>query len=190
MTQQKAVFILKLIAIILFFTGTFTGCTNFHEVTPKVLYRSKQLSGNQFDQIIKKYHIKTVINLRGASPGKKWYKEELYVMQMDSVTHIDIGLSATRYVSPQKTDSIMEVAVSAAKPILVHCKRGADRTGLFCAAWKLKFEHTSVENASKQLSYIFGHIPIPVLSKTDVMDSSFRDYARMIAPSNTHGNDY
>ncbi len=188
MTQLKTVYFLNIVVIVLFFTATFTVYTNFHEVTPGVLYRSKQLSGSQFDQIIKKYQFKTVINLRGASPNERWYKDELNVMRKNSVTHIDIGLSATRYVSPQKIDSIMGVAASATKPILVHCKRGADRTGLFCAAWKLKCQNTSIEKASKQLSIVYGHIYFPLLSKTCLMDSSFNDYARIIAQDRTHGN--
>lgn len=187
MKLPKTVYFIKLLIIILLFTNTFTGCTNFHEVTPEVIYRSSQLPSNLFDQLIKKYRIKTVINLRGASPGEKWYKDELDVMQKNRITHIDIGLSATRYVSPQKIDSIIGVATSSKKPILVHCKRGADRTGLFCAAWKLKCESASLEIAAKQLSIIYGHIYFPLLSKTSLMDSSLKDYARMIAPGHTHG---
>ena len=158
-----------------------TSCTNFHEVTPAVLYRSKQLSGSQFDHFIKKYQIKTVINLRGASPDSKWYQDEIKIIQVDSVTHLDIGLSAVRYIPPQKIDSIMVVAVSASKPILVHCQ--ADRSGLFCAAWKLKFEKVPEEKASKQLSFIYGHIPFFIWSRTEAMDSSFRDYVRFLGCS-------
>jgi protein tyrosine/serine phosphatase len=152
-----------------------TSCTNFHEVTPAVLYRSKRLSGNQFDHFIKKYQIKTVINLRGASPDAEWYQDEINTMQRDTVTHLDIGLSAVRYVPPQKIDSIMVIAVSASKPILVHCQGGADRSGLFCAAWKLKIEHATVEKASKQLSFVYGHGPF-FRNRTEAMDSSFHDY--------------
>jgi protein tyrosine/serine phosphatase len=139
-----------------------------------------QLSGSQFDHFIKKCGIKTVTNLRGEALGDKWYQDEMNTMQMDSVTHVDIHISAIQYVPPQKVDSIIEVAISATKPILVHCQGGADRTGLFCAAWKLKAENMSVARASKQLSFLYGHIPIFKWSKRVAMDSSFRDYARML----------
>ena len=160
-----------------------TGCSNFHEVTPGVLYRSRQLSGSQFDHFIKKYRIKTVINLRGASAGAKWYQDEMNVMQRDSVSHLDIHLSAVKYVPPQRLDSIMGVAASATKPILVHCQGGADRSGLFCAAWKLKIEKVPEVKASKQLSFIYGHIPFFIWSGTEAMDSSFRDYVRFLGYS-------
>jgi protein tyrosine/serine phosphatase len=156
-----------------------SACTNFHAVTPDTLYRSRQLSAAQFSRFIKKHKIKTVINLRGASPGSPWYRDEIETMRKDSVFHIDIRLSAVRYVPPQKIDSIMDVASSAAKPILVHCQGGADRSGLFAAAWKLKMERSSVDKASKQLSFVYGHVPF-FRNRTGAMDSSFRDYARYL----------
>lgn len=55
---------------LLFIVILTTGCTNFHEVTQGVLYRSRQLSGSQFDHFIKKFHIKTIINLGGHRRGK------------------------------------------------------------------------------------------------------------------------
>lgn len=169
------------LAISIIFFPTFY--TNFHEVTPGVLYRSKQLSGSQFDHFVKKYRIKTIINLRGASPSSKWYQDEIRTMQKDSVAHLDIPLSAIRYVPPQKLDSILGVAESANKPILVHCQGGADRSGLFCAAWKMKIGKTPEEKASKQLSIIYGHIPFFIWNRTEAMDSSFHDYVRFLGYS-------
>jgi undecaprenyl-diphosphatase len=180
MIRLKTGGFLKLTTVILLCWGVLPGCSNFHEVTPGQLYRCRQLSANQFDRFIKKYGIRTVINLRGASPGAKWYQEEVRTMQADSVAHLDIHLSAVRYVPPQKVDSIMHVADSVTKPILVHCQGGADRSGLFCAAWRLKVEGYPVEKASKQLSFVYGHIPFFIWSRTEAMDSSFRDYARML----------
>jgi len=176
MIRSKSRILFSLFVVFVLGTLFFSGYSNFHEVTPGVLYRSRQLSGSQFDHFIKKYKIKTVINLRGASPKAKWYLEEMKFMKKDSVSHLDIHLSAVRYVPPQKVDSIMVIAASSPKPILVHCQGGADRSGLFCAAWKLRFEQASVESASHQLSFIYGHIPF-FRNRTEVMDSSFYNYA-------------
>jgi len=171
----------KVLAVLVLCSCIFPGCTNFHEVTPGALYRSRQLSGSQFDHFIKKYKIKTVINLRGASPDAQWYQNEMKTMQTDSVAHLDFSLSAVRYVQPQKIDSIIGVAASGTKPVLVHCQGGADRSGLFCAAWKLKIEGASIEKASKQLSFVYGHIPFFIWGRTEAMDSSFRDYSRFLS---------
>lgn len=169
-----------LICSCLFLGIFFVNYSNFHEVAPSILYRSKQLSADQFDHFIKKYGIKTVINLRGTSPAAKWYQDEIKIMERDTVAHLDIHLSAVRYVAPKKVDSIMAVAASAAKPILVHCQGGADRTGLFCAAWKYKIErYSSSEAIGKQLTWKYGHIPF-LYNNTKAMDSSFYDYVKYL----------
>ncbi len=169
----------KIVMIVISIT-LLSGCGNFHEVTPGSLYRSGQLSKTQFDHYIKKYGIKSVINLRGASHGSKWYDEEMAVMKKDSIFHIDIRLSATIYVAPEKIDSIMNVSLALTRPLLVHCQGGADRSGLFCASWRLKVENSSIEKASKQLSFIYWHIPHFIWKKTVAMDSSFNDYVRYL----------
>jgi protein tyrosine/serine phosphatase len=151
---------------------------NFHEVTPGVLYRSKQLTAEQFDRFIRKYGIKTVINLRGTSLQAKWYRKEMAAVAKDSIIHYDVPLSSTRYVPSRVLDSIMSLFGESPEPILVHCQAGADRTGLFCAAWKLKIEEVSPEEASKQLSIVYGHFPL--FNSTRAMDSSFHDYARFL----------
>ncbi len=147
---------------------------NFHEVTPGVLYRSKQLTAKQFQHYIRKFGIKTIINLRGTELERKWYQGEMAAVAKNSVTHYDVPLSSTRYIPPQVLDSLMSNFRLSDKPILVHCWAGADRTGLFCAAWKLKVEKCPPEEALKQLSVIYGHIPL--FNSTRAMDRSFHDY--------------
>ena len=156
------------------------GYPNFHQTSPGVLYRSKQLSGKQLDFYIHKFGIKTVINLRGASPEAAWYRAEMAVARNDGIAHFDIPLSAVRYVPPSKLDSIIKIGQASPKPILVHCMGGADRSGLFCAAWELKVEGLPPEKADKQLSFVYGHIP-SLGNHTEAMDSSFHDYARFLA---------
>lgn len=178
MIALKNVFCLKITVTIILCSCLFAGCSNFHEVSKDTLYRSGQLSASQFDKYIHKYGIKTVINLRGPSPQDKWYKEELASMQKNGVRHFDIDLTATKYVPPAMVDSMIMLASSAPKPILVHCKAGSDRTGLFCAAWRYKIDHQQMKIASKQLSFFYGHIPFFMWSKTDAMDNSFYDYVK------------
>lgn len=154
--------------------------TNFHEVDRGVLYRSKQMSAAQLDDAIKRYHIKTVVNLRGASPKAEWYRDEIRISSLRNVEHLDFRLSATRYLSPRTLDSIITIVASARRPLIVHCKGGADRAGLISAAWKLKVDNESPQEALKQLSFFYGHIPC-IYDKTEEMDRSFTDYVAYVS---------
>lgn len=167
-----------ILGVLLFATVLFTG-PNFHVVTAGVLYRSKQLSGKQFDRYIRDLGIKTVINLRGASAGSSWYDEELAVTTRNNAVHYDFQLSAVRYVPPSRLDSIMRIAAACPRPILVHCKGGADRTGLFCSAWRLTVEGQPKDKAARQLTFLYGHVPL-FHKNTWAMDSSYFDYVRFL----------
>ena len=50
---------------------------NFHEVDAGRFYRSAQLPPTILDEVIQDYGIRTVINLRGRSPHKEWYLQEV-----------------------------------------------------------------------------------------------------------------
>jgi undecaprenyl-diphosphatase len=177
MKLLKKNFLFKSILVV-FIISFFIGCDNFHEVSKGKLYRSRQLNAKKLDFYIHKYGIKTVINLRGSQPDEKWYEEEIAEVKKNEVQHYDFNLSATRYVPHNFLDSIIEIASAAPKPILVHCKAGADRTGLFCAVWQYEIDENQPEIASKQLSLSYGHIPFLIWKKTEAMDSSFIDFVR------------
>ncbi|UWX57884.1 tyrosine-protein phosphatase [Chlorobaculum sp. MV4-Y] len=133
----------------------------------------------QLDDTIRRYGIKTVVNLRGAFPDEQWYLDEIRVSKADLAEHLDFRLSAAHYLAPKSLDSIVTIVESAPKPVLVHCQGGADRTGLFCAAWKLKIDKSLPEDAAGQLSVLYGHIPY-MYDKTEEMDRSFADYTRFV----------
>lgn len=64
----------------------------------------------------------------------------------------------------------------AARPVLIHCKAGAYRTGLDSALFEYLVVGRTAEEASGQLSFLYGHFPwYP--SQTGAMDRTFWDVA-------------
>ncbi|MCL5775852.1 sulfur transferase domain-containing protein [Limibaculum sp. FT325] len=61
------------------------------------------------------------------------------------------------------------------RPVLLHCKSGADRAGFAAALWLMLVEGAPVAVARRQLSLRFGHVR---QSKTGVLDAFFDAYAR------------
>ena len=145
---------------------------NFHAVKEGAFYRSAQLGKSDLHRVIRDHQIRSVLNLRGAHPGQGWYDEEISVSQALDVAHYDYGLSAHRFVTRQQIAEVLDIIRAAPKPLLVHCKSGADRSGLVSALYRLADEGASVEQADRQLSLIYGHFPY-LMSRSKAMDDSF-----------------
>ncbi len=149
---------------------------NFHAVEEGVIYRSAQLSFEQFEHHIRAQGIKTVVNLRGENTNEGWYTDELKAASATKAEHIDFPLSAIREVSDERLDRLAELLRDAPKPILIHCEGGADRSGLASALFELMIAKKPVSTASAQLSFRYGHFPW-FGSRTIAMDRSFERLA-------------
>ncbi len=113
---------------------TAAGCAglpeNFAEVSPGVLYRGSRASEDELKTIKGRYGIKTVVDLRFfAFDGKRVKRLGLAPVRIPNLaTHAedeDVGV-------------FLRVATDPAnQPVFVHCRYGADRTGLMIAAWRL-----------------------------------------------------
>jgi len=146
---------------------------NVHTVIAGRLYRSAELSKRGFRVVIENFHIGTVINLRGAHPGKPWYEDELAASAAAGARHIDLRMSATQVPDAAKLQEIRAVLGEAATPILIHCHRGADRSGLVAALYELWIAHRPPAVAGEQLSFAYGHFPW-LGSRTAAMDATWR----------------
>jgi len=154
---------------------------NFHAITPDVAYRSAQLDRDELEHYIRKYDIRTVLNLRGSHPGKEWYDEELRTCRNLDVEHCDIGLSAVETPSEGDVRQLLHFMTHAPRPVLIHCQGGADRSGLAAALWKVVVDGISPEKAREQLSIRYGHLP---LGPTQAMDRFFEAWIRDHAAAN------
>lgn len=152
---------------------------NFHTVSDKVLYRSAQLDTDELYHFLKKYKIKSILNLRGArkSNHSKWYDDEKEISQKLGITHQDYRISATKILSVEKIDEILKIMDKLPKPILIHCQGGSDRSGLIAAAWEYAIDGKSAKEAYKQLNIKYFHLPF-LGNKTKAMDKSFKAFVK------------
>ena len=131
---------------------------NFHTVQAGSLYRCKQLSPHRLDSLLKKLGIKTIINLRGSHPHKRWWIDERTVAQKHKVRFYNIPMCAKTASDKKHLLKLLSIYKKAPRPILIHCHHGADRTGEAAALWKLEQEKTTKEIALQQLSWRYWHI--------------------------------
>jgi tyrosine-protein phosphatase SIW14 len=133
---------------------------NFRVVQDGVLYRSGQHSPDGLHRIIHDYGIRTVVSFRygepeGADPPDKW--EEAYCKRL-GVNHVrvrprewvenEMGIIPGEAGLKQFLDVMND---PKNHPVLVHCYRGAHRTGTYCAVFRMECHGWSNEEAMQEL---------------------------------------
>jgi len=152
---------------------------NFHAITPGEAYRSAKLDSGKLEHYIKKYNIRSIVNLIGEDPRKAWYQEELRVSAKHKIRHYDLTLSATEPPSKEATRRLVWIFRTAPRPVLIHCKGGSDRSGLAAAMWKVYVDKEPKSKARKQLSILYGHFPF---GETSAMDRFFEHLDPVLQP--------
>lgn len=153
---------------------------NFHEVVPGELYRSSQPTAADVTDYARRYGIRTIVNLRGSAVDASWYRDEVATSAALGVKHIDFRMSAYKALTLEETHRLIALLRDAPKPILIHCKSGADRTGLASVIYLNQIAGKSEETAERQLSIFFGHVSIPFLSPAYAMDESWEEMEKLL----------
>ena len=163
-------FSLALLSMAVFYLVALQLTGNVHEVLSGELYRSAQMSDAGFARYIKKYHIKTVINLRGENYAQAWYQQERVAAAKENVRYIDFRMSSKRELTEAEVKALVTQMRDAPKPLLIHCRAGADRVGLASALYMAALHRTSEFTAKLQLSPLYGHltyfIGAPAMNRT------------------------
>lgn len=177
-----AAVVVSLLAPCLWVVGdTFIEDDNFRVVTAD-LYRSGQLRSTEWAESLEEHGYRSVLNLRGGKPGDSWYDVEQQFSAEHGLTHYDFPLSANREPSLDDMARLVAIMRAAPKPLLIHCKDGADRSGLVAGLYRVAIEGTSPDTARGQLSLWYGHFPW-LTSRTGAMD---RALDRFIAANPAH----
>jgi len=159
------------LTIALIWVCNFLILGNFHKVDNNI-YRSAQLFSFNMPYYIEKHEIKSILNLRGVSQ-RDWYKDEKEFAKNSDIQHYDYGFSDRKIQSIEKMTKLVEIIKNAPKPLLIHCKAGADRASLASALYLLDVKNDL--SASDQISLKYGHFPW-FGSKTEAMGTSFKNF--------------
>lgn len=155
--------------------GAYIGlCTgNVRTVMDGKVYRSAQIAGpsmratfagflgHGLERELQTRGIRTVVNLRGPSPDSPWYQTELATCRRMGVQHYDVQLSDHQLPPPDRLKTLFDILDKASYPILIHCKAGADRSGLVGAIYLAEYQGVPLQGAvDAQLTWRYGHMPI------------------------------
>jgi len=133
---------------------------NFYEVVPGKFYRCSQLGASRLESVIKKNNIKTVVNLRGCCDTIPWYMDQVQAINNCNISQEDLSFSAGRLPSTKTINQLVDVIDQSEKPMLFHCHKGIDRTGMAVVMSELLQTDIGLDEALRQLSPYYGHINI------------------------------
>ncbi|HEU0180006.1 MAG TPA: protein tyrosine phosphatase family protein [Blastocatellia bacterium] len=116
---------------------------NFHQVNEN-LYRGAQPQRGGLKKL-SELGIKTVINLRGASEDTQKEQAEA---EASGMRYFNIPLSALGRPTDEQIERALAIIDARENwPVFVHCQRGADRTGVVIAAYRISHEQWTGEQA-------------------------------------------
>jgi protein tyrosine/serine phosphatase len=133
----------------------YDGLTHFHVVTPGVLMRCGQPRVRDLEQIRDQYGLRTIVCARGGTRhplrGRWFRKERAYCEQAGiRLEHMPFSDAAT---PPEEVFERFLTLVQQAerRPVLVHCEQGFHRTGMLCAAYRIRVENWPLERALEEM---------------------------------------
>ena len=156
---------------------------NWRTVEKNAFYGSRQMGGAAIERTVKKYDIKTVINLRGENPGSDWYDEEAAACKRAGVALVSFGWSKNSIPSPDSLAKFIELVENGDKPFLAHCQGGTHRTGAAAAVYEL-LRGKNVTEARKQFGPMFNDAPIgKLIDLYEQSDLPFKQWALEAYPA-------
>jgi protein tyrosine phosphatase (PTP) superfamily phosphohydrolase (DUF442 family) len=140
------------------------------------LYRSNHPLPWQLRAAVRQFGLRTVINLRGnrADCGSDRLSRE--AASALGLTIIDAPFESRGAPHRDRILRLGKLYGGMAEPALIHCKSGADRTGLAAGIWLL-LQGRTPDAALRQLSLRFGHVR---QSRTGILDTFFVRYAEAL----------
>lgn len=110
-------------------------------------------------QLIRDYQLASILNLRGGSSRDEWYRSEVETTDTLGVDFLDLHLSATRRPTRRELLTLIDTLARCKYPLLIHCKAGADRTGLATAVYLMTQDRESPREAMRSFTISHGHVP-------------------------------
>ena len=117
--------------------------------------------------------IRSIINLRGRSAFAVYLFEE-EACARHGITLIDHQISAYRLSSRERYMQLFALFDRVERPFLMHCKSGADRSGIAAALYLMDQENLPVEQAMGELALKYLHRKN---SKAGILDFLLESYA-------------
>lgn len=121
--------------------------------------------------------IKTILNLRGVA-NQSHYLLEKEACDANDIALVNMKFSARTAAPKELYLTLLNHFDTMERPFLIHCKSGADRTGIAAAFYLLHVDGATVAQARAQLALKYVHIK---WLRTGILDAILDAYASDLA---------
>lgn len=166
MKKKKMIIAIAVLALVLVGVGKYVYDLhinhNFKTITEGKVYKSGVIPPDELEDYIKKYHIKSVIDLR--FPGtmdsinnpeipEELVAEKVAIEKIEGVHYFNNG--SDQIPSEKALQSFFKIMDNKDNyPVLIHCYHGIGRAQLFSALYRIEYEGFTGEEARDQTGTI------------------------------------
>jgi protein tyrosine/serine phosphatase len=148
---------------------------NFHRISEEA-FRSSQPTMWQMRRMVKKYGIKTILNLKGANADSAYWHFEREQCARLGVKLVDISIASRNIPNLERLRRAQEVFETVEYPVWMHCKAGADRAGIYATLYQYFRQHIPIERTDQLRLWPYGHIRHSKAGKFDHYLDLYRAY--------------
>lgn len=148
---------------------------NFHRISDEA-FRSSQPTMWQLRRMVKKYGIKTIINLKGANKNSAHYAFEREQCEKLGIKLVDVDIYSRSLPDGHRIRRAKEVFDSVEYPVWMHCKAGADRAGIYATLYQYFRKHIPIGKTDQLRLWPYGHIRHSTAGKIDYYLEQFLTY--------------
>lgn len=161
MTKNKKIIGFSILAIVLVLVGKYVYDMNinhnFETITEGKVYKSGVIPPDEIADYVKKYHIKSIVDLR--FPGtndlvnnpeipKELTAEQEAIAKIEGVNYFNNG--SDQVPKQQNLDTFFKIMDNKDNyPVLIHCYHGIGRAEMYSALYRVEYENFTNEEARK-----------------------------------------
>lgn len=139
---------------------------NFMTISEGKVYKSGVIPPDQIADYVKKYHIKSIVDLRFPGTGDEVNNPEIpaeltaekeAIAQIKGVNYFNNG--SDQVPKPENLELFFKIMDNKANyPVLIHCYHGIGRAQMYSAIYRIEYEGWNIEEARRHAAD-----PFPVL---------------------------